>query len=53
MRPLPAVDSLQAAVREVIASNTVDGHRPTYFRRATLDGYAPDPLVRCTADHEA
>src|SRR5579864_9546459 len=49
MRPLPDVDDLKTAVGEVIASNTADGYPPTYFRRATLGGHAPDLLARCTA----
>lgn len=46
-RPLPNVQTLSAAVCEVIDSNRRDGYNPTRFVGITQDGTAPNLLEVC------
>jgi hypothetical protein len=47
VRTLPRVQTLSAAVSEVIDSNRRDGYNPTRFVGITQDGTAPNLLEVC------
>jgi len=47
MRQLPCVQTLEEAVKEVIASKKSDGYRPTRFAEATGNGDEPNLLSVC------
>jgi hypothetical protein len=47
MRPLPHVDSLESAVREVIRSNRADGYPPTRFIQITAGKSDADLRSAC------